>query len=1439
MYMYQFKGVRQKISAKFDKWGIHNMRDVGLLPQAEETHDQVALFVYLLPALVVFAISVIRGRISGRFADFKAPVTDHQSGEAKRSWKVIAYTAFIYCARIFWLESDKAVVLLAFASSLFGCTNLLGFPTVLFVFLALLKSGNLRGFFFALTMFWLEISVLARLAYQLDFVDGTPDRDWAIGLRDCDAAQLTSCQGPCIAMSLCTIVLLAMRKTVTTTEFTTLLWGQRPSSDRRFIDDLHEPHQSQSYLMYTVAVVNNLFELFGLEICLNATAFTAFARLNAEGLIYLIWVPFLVADRSPRWKSFFLAISILVMAQYLSAVGLPPTVCYPYVEESTSLLYQEQTAGLRWLYAPPIRPDVDASSCASNNTLYVNIERAPQSWSQPSAIYADMVLMTLVSMRIAALARRRQRNKNTVGQREEGSPEDVNTVEAGAAEEPRKVGPITVPLVFCFRLTVLLSTLMVMFSRRDVLNVPFFVIFFTLLFRENIFSADDDGKTMVWWERLRKYNQGLLLLHLLWVLPAVLIAWDLNWSGNRSVRLLLSAVGLRFGLDMKLLDDDTRISQWAADGNGMLWDLILFAFAYFHRHLLKSDLNDAVVQEFTRSTQEARGRLEQFLADTRAEEAERERVRDEQLSSIRELLSTIQQRQLDLDEPGEVAMQNLDASTRDHVYGMNLRVLLDPPRPVAPKTSGTNEQADEKGDEQTAGQDISETDNKDSEEDKSLLQKVKEFAKAGVRSATASMYLWTAPFRFLYYGGGPPPAGVSTTSSFFTALGWWMLSKSDFVCYILAIAAILNGANLMVIVYAWLILGWGLVQHRMYPSLRFFHALGYYAFGSCLLKYLFRILLKVTYDDVALRNWSSTYGGWLGLTPWTDCSERTTRGACVVENQCHFVEGSCTERYAFQTDLVLDMLIALSIRGHQFVQTRAGLWHQDKPTEAPDTSETQPDPDDSNTTGDDRDSLGVDGSDDEKKPSMLGKVTAALDGFLGAARTDGAEEVDLYLSVFLIQLFSLLVILFGYDSGFSPPAESNTQEAAGWASSGSIAPLFLFYLIFQIAMMVADRALYVYRAHRGKVVYHWIVMIVIHILAFFVVPRYMELMFIKNPVLVLWYLLMIVYLFLSAVQIKAGYPKNVLRNFLYTGDVSQRLSRTPIYAALVFSTPFLYEARSLLDWSCTDTTLTLGEWFKLKDIEKQLFLTQVQRLQEEKEGKKPGELQPRMSKRLGWLFFIVVVFILLFPLILMSALSTSSVANPPTEVSVSLQVFSYEPIYTQSNLPHPVTNAAFNAYTDLSGGRIGGVTPSDVYTVQLGNASQQNWLISEPSLESMRTDIPAKYLNTTNPIIITVVVKFVRGNLDITTGVSPEVTAKNVVQLVGDNATEFIDVLEGRQNSMILNNLFPTFNYVGNGVNADILRKQLPPGEVFQQYADCVLTHVPADPTSDIRGPAG
>lgn len=65
----------------------------------------------------------------------------------------------------------------------------------------------------------------------------------------------------------------------------------------------------------------------------------------------------------------------------------------------------------------------------------------------------------------------------------------------------------------------------------------------------------------------------------------------------------------------------------------------------------------------------------------------------------------------------------------------------------------------------------------------------------------------------------------------------------------------------------------------------------------------------------------------------------------------------------------------------------------------------------------------------------------------------------------------------------------------------------------------------------------------------------------------------------------------------------------PFLAKSVRAIPFVYEIRTLLDWTVTRTTLTLYEWLKFEDIFSELFLVKCRIVVEEKEGRSVGAPQ--------------------------------------------------------------------------------------------------------------------------------------------------------------------------------------------------------------------------------------
>ena len=83
--------------------------------------------------------------------------------------------------------------------------------------------------------------------------------------------------------------------------------------------------------------------------------------------------------------------------------------------------------------------------------------------------------------------------------------------------------------------------------------------------------------------------------------------------------------------------------------------------------------------------------------------------------------------------------------------------------------------------------------------------------------------------------------------------------------------------------------------------------------------------------------------------------------------------------------------------------------------------------------------------------------------------------------------------------------------------------------------------------------------------------------FTKNGWLVFFYLLFLVYFVLSALQIKYGLSD--LRRGSFMMDKFDPVSATVFRGFLAI--PFLYELRTILDWTFTKTALDVFQWMKL------------------------------------------------------------------------------------------------------------------------------------------------------------------------------------------------------------------------------------------------------------------
>ncbi|KAK1398972.1 piezo-type mechanosensitive ion channel-like [Heracleum sosnowskyi] len=150
------------------------------------------------------------------------------------------------------------------------------------------------------------------------------------------------------------------------------------------------------------------------------------------------------------------------------------------------------------------------------------------------------------------------------------------------------------------------------------------------------------------------------------------------------------------------------------------------------------------------------------------------------------------------------------------------------------------------------------------------------------------------------------------------------------------------------------------------------------------------------------------------------------------------------------------------------------------------------------------------------------------------------------------------------------------------------------------------------------------------------------------------YLTKAVSLVLQAVQIRYGIPH---KSTLYQQFLTSQVSRVNylgyrIYRAL----PFLYELRCVLDWSCTTTSLTMYDWLKLEDINASLYLVKCDAVLN-RSGHRQGEKQRKMTKFFnGICLFFILIFVIWTPILMYSSGNPTNIANPINDAVVQFDI---------------------------------------------------------------------------------------------------------------------------------------------------------------------------------------
>ncbi|XP_045545024.1 piezo-type mechanosensitive ion channel component 1 isoform X2 [Salmo salar] len=330
---------------------------------------------------------------------------------------------------------------------------------------------------------------------------------------------------------------------------------------------------------------------------------------------------------------------------------------------------------------------------------------------------------------------------------------------------------------------------------------------------------------------------------------------------------------------------------------------------------------------------------------------------------------------------------------------------------------------------------------------------------------------------------------------------------------------------------------------------------------------------------------------------------------------------------------------------------------------------------------------------------------------------------DVYALMFLTDVVDFIIIVFGF---WAFGKHSAAADIASTLSEDQVPEAFLVMLLIQFSTMIIDRALYLRKTVLGKLIFQIILVIGIHLWMFFILPAVTERMFSQNSVAQLWYFFKCIYFALSAYQIRCGYPTRILGNFL-----TKKFNHLNLFLFQGFRlVPFLVELRAVMDWVWTDTTLSLSNWMCVEDIYANIFIIKCSRETEKKYPQPKGQKKKKIVKYgMGGLIIFFLICIIWFPLLFISLVrSVVGVVNHPVDVTVTVKLGGYEPLFTMSVQQQSIQSFTEEDYNKLTTNFYDNARAmqfitlysyEDIVTAKIEGSSGSVWRISPPSRQEV------------------------------------------------------------------------------------------------------------------------
>ncbi|CAH8871973.1 unnamed protein product [Trichobilharzia szidati] len=268
------------------------------------------------------------------------------------------------------------------------------------------------------------------------------------------------------------------------------------------------------------------------------------------------------------------------------------------------------------------------------------------------------------------------------------------------------------------------------------------------------------------------------------------------------------------------------------------------------------------------------------------------------------------------------------------------------------------------------------------------------------------------------------------------------------------------------------------------------------------------------------------------------------------------------------------------------------------------------------------------------------------------------KKVDVYIYMFLCEFIAFWIMILGYVS--FGPSTGMGDNALEFLKSNRIPLPFISMLLVQFVFIIIDRGLFLQKQVLGKFIFQIIHVVLIHGWLFFILPHITRTPFTSGLAPQLLYLIKCVYFSLSAYQIRSGYPRRILGNFLTKNYNYINLVLFKGYLLI----PFLYELRNVMDWMWTSSALSLYHWMELEDVYSKIFILKCWRRSELAYPTPRGQNRDTSKKALTGGLLLAFFFICFWgPMALTSFIGATFDVNPPVLCSFSFSFGGFPPTF--------------------------------------------------------------------------------------------------------------------------------------------------------------------------------